>query len=675
MNAIVAIGGPALFRVVDAYRAAVPSEVWILGTKTPRDPNDPLLRSLEALLEPFMDSYFAGEAQIKAAAIAAETASRPLAAGEAETQHVADAVSAILAAGLAPAMALVEMLDRAHALGPIEAVLTDGSTDSSRTAIAWAQARGLPAIAIPAVAPLRRPRLPMADRTFVIGARAQRAYRAIGSDESLLAALTPAQPAASEASRNDRAARRSDAKTAFTKALSWPAGDLLVVFEPAACGRDSALESATAFDASLAAMFEAFAFARAQVPALRLAIVTQPSPDGLPRASRAAAAAGVAGGEFAYAQADHDVWIGGADIVVSVDSSRSIEAALCGVPAINLWRPANWYLGPAFSAEDGVIDAGPKTLGGALVALAGDASLRAQIAAIAGERLAGEAPASASAVAAIAGELVLRRRPAVPRMGKSKPDIVIWAPDYSHASGGIRALFRLCHLLNMAGGDASMHGPSVLHPTWNAPRRDTPITERTIVVVPEIVFAHSSAKRIVRWVLNRPGLLGGPATYGPDEMVFYYASVWQAAAQAATTELLTEERLLDVFTVEPELFYNDRSRPRIYDCVYIGKGEQIYRRLQTLGMRDAIVIRRDQIVWPRNRVETAALLRGCRRLYSFDPNTAIIAEAVVCGAETFYIRENGELEPAYAGVSDYIERYYDLSHAKRFLRLVSERWD
>jgi hypothetical protein len=253
-----------------------------------------------------------------------------------------------------------------------------------------------------------------------------------------------------------------------------------------------------------------------------------------------------------------------------------------------------------------------------------------------------------------------------------KPDIVVWAPDYTHSSGGIRALFRLCHLINLAGGNASMHTATKLHSTWNAPRRDTPLTDQTILIVPEIVFVDPSAKRVVRWVLNKPGLLGGPATYGPNEMVFYYAPLWRDAAQAATTEILTDERELDVFTTEPELFFNDRSRPRCYDCVYIGKGEPIYRRLQTIGMRNALVISRD---WPQSRIETAALLRGCRRLYSFDANTIIVVEAIICGAQVFYVRDNGELEEVLADASDYVQRYYNLSYSERLLRLITERWE
>jgi hypothetical protein len=189
MNAIAAIGGPALFRVVDGYRALVPSEVWVLGIKPARDPKDPLLRSLEALLEPFMDEYFAGEARVRLAALSTQFAQHPLTAGELEPAQVGEAVSTVLERGLPSALALVEMLDRAHGLAPIELVVTDDSSVLAQTAVAWARARGLPAATVPGGTPLQRPQISDADRTIVVGERARCAYGAAGIEGPRLVAL------------------------------------------------------------------------------------------------------------------------------------------------------------------------------------------------------------------------------------------------------------------------------------------------------------------------------------------------------------------------------------------------------------------------------------------------------------------------------------------------------
>ena len=672
MNAIVAIGGAALFRVVSAYRAFIPSEVWVLGLKPPSDTNDLGFCSLESLLEPFMVSYFATEAEASGAAIVGHLTAHPLRVGDLDPQSVVDAVSETLGENLASVMALVGMLDLANLINPIELVLTDDNSASAHTAIAWARARGLPAVTLPDRAPLRRPPIGGADRTIVTAQRSRKAYQAMDFDESRLAFIPTSDETLRAVPMNERAARRSEAKAAFSRVLGWSETDILIVFELAPRWSDSALEAADVSAASLATMLSAFVVARARMPNLRLAVVSQPSSDGAARAKEAAAAAGVAAGDFAYTQADHEVWIAGADIVVSVDSTRSIEAATLGIPAVNLWGPASWYLGPAFAAGDGVIAVLPEMLGGTLVALAGDAQLRVQIASIACNRIAGDATASATAVTAIAGELAKLRRPRISIPHKPKLDIVIWAPDYSHGSAGLVALYRLCHLIHLAGGEASMYPGTKLHPSWHTPRRYREFTDQTVVVVPEIVNVHPSVKRVVRWVLNVPGLLGGPKSYGPDEMVFYYMDALRAAAQAATAEILTAERELQVPVIDPELFYNDRSQPRLYDCVFIYKGKHIYDRVQPREIRDAYVI---QSGWPASRTETAALLRGCRRLYSFDEFSAIVAEGIICGAQVFAVRDDGEVQEVLYDLSDYALRYFDMSHVERFLRLVGERWE
>jgi hypothetical protein len=251
---------------------------------------------------------------------------------------------------------------------------------------------------------------------------------------------------------------------------------------------------------------------------------------------------------------------------------------------------------------------------------------------------------------------------------------MIVAPDYLEASAGIRALYRLCHLINLAGGDATMYPGTSGTPSWNTPPRSTKVTDRTVVLYPEIYHVERPTKRVVRWLLNEPGrLLDSPKLYRPEEMIFYYTKAFRVAAQAATKELLTEERELHVYTIEPELFFNDRSCARLYDCVFIGKGQAIYDSVQPREIRDALLISSIP-PWPGSRAETAALLRGCRRLYTFDAHTTIADEASICGAQVLYISEHGEAIPADLDWSDYVRQYYDLGHVERFLRLVKARW-
>src|SRR5206468_9783222 len=97
--------------------------------------------------------------------------------------------------------------------------------------------------------------------------------------------------------------------------------------------------------------------------------------------------------------------------------------------------------------------------------------------------------------------------------------------EYTHRSGGIRALHRLCHLLNEAGYSARLLPnrldlPFATNPAWNTPLHSGSIGDG-IVIYPEVVSGNPLlARRVVRWALNFPGKLGGDASYAESEMVF-----------------------------------------------------------------------------------------------------------------------------------------------------------
>ena len=97
------------------------------------------------------------------------------------------------------------------------------------------------------------------------------------------------------------------------------------------------------------------------------------------------------------------------------------------------------------------------------------------------------------------------------------PVFLIAAPDFTHRSAGVRALYRLCHHLNASGYPAAMV-PMPGHELrtrceWRAPRHDGPIGD-AIVVYPEVVSGNPfGAQKVVRWALNNPGLLGGDTSY------------------------------------------------------------------------------------------------------------------------------------------------------------------
>ncbi len=678
MNSIVALGDRTLAEVAAAYAGIHGGAVWVYGDRTSLDFR---FTALETLLEPIMDAYLASEALVRRKAFVGALRSEQTLCEASSRDDLVDGAERTLNESLEVSLRLIEMLDRAHIVHPVELVLVGDQTESiARTGIAWAKSRGIPSALLADEPALFGASPPLTDHVITFGERGQSAYEAIGLCAPKLAVLP--NP------KSDVLARLFTNRQAYRQAIETSKGigndHYLVAFEPVYERPNSTDSSEAWFDRSLQDMFAAFCIARPSVTGLHLVVAARNRVDrGISRVQRIADAHGVTPAEYTYTERDSDIWALIADVFVASESFRTIDVSGVGVPSINVWYPQNWFSGPVFAAEHGVIDASPEQLGSTLVALASNPAVAAQIGAVAREHArgfgivvaAGEPVPGAvrePALAAIVESLGRYRTPAAPAVHiKTKPDIVIFAPNFTHSSAGVRALYRLCHLINMSGGNASILPATTLHPTWNTPRRQTNFTEKTIVVYPETCDRELPIKRTVRWVLNLPGLLAGPTTYDDDEMVFYYHQAYRAAAQAATIERLTDERELQVAVTEPELFYNDRSRPRLYDCVFIYKGKELYERVQPRAIRDAYII---QSGWPSSRSETAGLLRGCRRLYSFDRSSAILTEGLICGAEVYIVQDNGDAFLARWDVSDYVRQYYDLAPVERFLQLLDERW-
>jgi hypothetical protein len=241
---------------------------------------------------------------------------------------------------------------------------------------------------------------------------------------------------------------------------------------------------------------------------------------------------------------------------------------------------------------------------------------------------------------------------------------------YRSNSAGVRVMHRLCHLLNVIGQHATV-ATDVVNPAWNTPTAAL-ISDETIAVYPEVVPGNPcGAKRVIRYVLNQPGLLGGTSYYDDNEMVFYYHERFREVAQAATREPLDRRRELPISVIEPDLFYHDRSLPRPYDCLYVGKGAHL-REKYRLQYEDKVVTISSS--YPTTRALTARLLQSCRTLFSYDDCTALLREALICGARVQLITADGTLTDWHEDISNYVAEYYDASAVERLVEQVEERW-
>jgi hypothetical protein len=672
MNSIVALTPPRYRPVLDRYRIAAGSMLWLFGAQ---DGVNPSVRPFEVLAEPNLHPVFLAEAVQSVNAV-----SDGIAALEAP---VREAVQNVLKRRAASLVAFVGALQRAHLQTPVELlVVAEEATAFSRAAVAWARARGVPSIHLaPGLDVRSRDRSlgpVLTDRVIAYGERGLRAFADAGVDPARMSLC--ADPGLLPIVQLART--REELRAAICAEVRWPQDLHLVALSPVVPPLPASLASADAPGRALRMMFSAAAALRKSDPLARFAVIDAAIPATEQQAVlKLAIDAGLAAADIMIVDGDGNRMVAAADAVISIDSARSVEAHLCGAIAVNLWTEASWLAGPAFGANDAVLDLRPGEIAATLAALFADAAMRAEFVGAGRRALTafGGVP-DEQTVDLIASEMLARRRSYPPASVRDAPiDLIMWIGDYTHASAGVRVVHRLAHLVNQVGGDATVIAEKT-NPAWNTPRRTWGMTAGTIMLYPEVTDGNpANAKRRIRYVLNVPGKIGGPTRYDDDEMVFYYAPAFLESAQAATSELLTPDRLLPIEVMEPELFYNDRSLRRSYDCVYLGKGIHIWEAgIRPPEIEGAFVIRRDFYPpWPGNREETAYLLRNCRRFYTYDRNTAMFQEAIRCGAEAYSIDENGRVEryphPDWA-FDNLALTYYDLSHVKRFYRLVRERF-
>ncbi|MCA9749973.1 MAG: hypothetical protein KC414_12765 [Romboutsia sp.] len=132
---------------------------------------------------------------------------------------------------------------------------------------------------------------------------------------------------------------------------------------------------------------------------------------------------------------------------------------------------------------------------------------------------------------------------------------IVVASSFNENSGGTIALHKLCDLLNKNGNKAYLWPLNKALLTWRYPIKslieiikyfyrllkypnyykyktfssfNTPIAKKrhlknAIVVYPEIISGNPLfSKKVVRWFLNKPGVLSGEINYGKNELYFYY---------------------------------------------------------------------------------------------------------------------------------------------------------
>ncbi|MBB5506700.1 glycosyltransferase [Paraburkholderia atlantica] len=254
----------------------------------------------------------------------------------------------------------------------------------------------------------------------------------------------------------------------------------------------------------------------------------------------------------------------------------------------------------------------------------------------------------------------------------------VYAPDFTLASGGIRAMHYLCHALNLAGEEAYVTtdkvSPGLRTPTLTLKEveRHRAENREPIIVYPEVVSGNpANARHVVRYLLNVPGFLHQKGyTWGADDLIYAHGSCVVPAGMEAD--------LLQLPLINTSIYNRDgvddteRSGSLVFINRYLGRGGQLSPITEGCTEISFRVVR-------RTPEQLAALYRSAEFLYTYEPSTACF-EAMLCGCPVVYLPNNVMLDmPPPSYLTDVGSAWGNspeqIEHARRTIDRVPEVYE
>lgn len=211
-------------------------------------------------------------------------------------------------------------------------------------------------------------------------------------------------------------------------------------------------------------------------------------------------------------------------------------------------------------------------------------------------------------------------------------------PDFDVTSGGIRVMWGLYGSLLAKGQIAYINAKFP--------------TDDFIAIYPEIVRGNPlGAKYVVRYILNKPGVmssggLSGPTEFDPTDKLVYFSRLFGQAKKES------EYMFLPILNTH---LFKDRHKKRTQKAVFFGKGLEYASLLaEPKHPASAVVIDRS---FAQDQQALADLLNECEVLYCYDPVTAMTELARLCGCRIVMINpsytkdEFKHYEPGMNGIS------------------------
>lgn len=224
---------------------------------------------------------------------------------------------------------------------------------------------------------------------------------------------------------------------------------------------------------------------------------------------------------------------------------------------------------------------------------------------------------------------------------------IIWILGKSNRSNGVKALRALADALSKSGLEVLVWAADCSHDYdynyINTESITKEMRENDIVVYPESVKGNPLRfHNVVRWVLYFPGQIGdGEKKYHQSEQIF----TWMK-------EYYDNAPVLCFPFVDEKLFYNN-GREKTENCYFTHKGGKFREVPEIAGFTEI------NMKYPETKEKFAELLRKTKVLYSYDRFSAVLDEAMACGAQVKIIEKDRiiDLENANMYTSKKTGRY------------------
>ncbi|MEN4817916.1 glycosyltransferase family 2 protein [Pantoea agglomerans] len=199
-------------------------------------------------------------------------------------------------------------------------------------------------------------------------------------------------------------------------------------------------------------------------------------------------------------------------------------------------------------------------------------------------------------------------------MSELRHPYYIFSPDYRESSGGIQALHKLCHQINLQGGQAWIVNCDITNPAWNTPLLDGDIyhQHKAAELIPIAVYSEIysgnpiKADVCVRYMLNHEALLNGNRLNETEEDLFFWYS----------SQLIVKEPDVDFLTmVGPDLeMFSDDGRVKTTKLLYLNRVPE--EKVDFTALPDDIII--ISVKKPRPLAELAEILKSASVMYTFE---------------------------------------------------------